>query len=118
MPHPVTHFQIVSKDPGATAEFYGKAFGWTVSEPDQIGYRAIATGSAEGIQGGIWPAPPQAANFVQVFVSVKDVSEALARAQECGAKILVPATPLPDGSEIAVLLDPQGMSFAVVRPAK
>jgi len=29
--------------------------------------------------------------------------------------VLVPATMLPEGDEMAVLLDPQGMSFAVWR---
>ena len=40
-----------------------------------MGYRQIHTGSERGIQGGIWPAPPQAPAFVQLFMEVEDVAQ-------------------------------------------
>jgi len=80
-----------------------------------MGYRQIDTGSKEGIQGGIWPAPPQSSNFVQLFMKVDDVGALVQKAQELGAKVLIPPTVLPDGDEMAVLHDPQGMPFAVWR---
>jgi predicted enzyme related to lactoylglutathione lyase len=113
MTNPVTQFQILSKDPDATARFYSSLFGWTINAGNPLGYRRIDTGAAEGIQGGIWPAPPQAPNFTQFFVSVDDVRASAEKAQTLGAKILIPPTTLPDGEEMAVLHDPQGMSFAV-----
>jgi uncharacterized protein len=115
MPHPVVEFQILSKSPDETARFYSSLFGWTIDANNPLGYRRISTGSADGIQGGIWPAPPQAPSFVQIFVAADDVSAAVASATSLGAKVLVPPTMLPDGSEMSVLLDPQGMSFAVCR---
>ena len=118
MANPVTQFQILSKDPEATASFYSYLFGWNVDSTNPLGYRRIATGAPEGIQGGIWPAPPHAPNFVQLFISVEDVGEALQRAETLGAKVLIPPTVLPEGDEMAVLLDPQGMSFAIWRAAK
>ena len=118
MNNPVTQFQIISKSPEETAQFYSSLFGWTVDANNPLGYRRISTGSAEGIQGGIWPAPPQAPNFVQLFVQVDDVAAAIGRAGELGAKTLIPATMLPEGDEMAVLHDPQGMSFALWRPAR
>ena len=116
MSHPVVQFQIISQSPEETARFYSSLFGWTVDADNPLGYRRIATGTAEGIQGGIWPAPPQAPTFVQLFVKVGNVAEAVGRASELGAKILIPPTTLPEGDEMAVLHDPQGMSFAVWRP--
>lgn len=113
MASPVTQFQILSKTPDATAAFYSKLFGWKVDSSNAMGYRQIDTGSKDGIQGGIWPAPPQAPNFVQLFIGVGDVKASVAQAQSLGAKVLIPDTVLPDGDEMAVLLDPQGMSFAV-----
>ena len=32
-----------------------------------------------------------------------------------GAKVLVPKTELPDGDTMAILLDPHGMSFGLVK---
>ena len=61
------------------------------------------------------PAPPQVPNFVQLFVSVHDVKAAITNAETLGAKLSIPATILPEGDEMAVLLDPEGMSFAIWR---
>ena len=115
MANAVTRFQIVSKTPDETAAFYAKLFGWKINADNALGYREIDTGSDEGIQGGIWPAPPQATDFVQLFVSVGDVKAMVAEAQKCGAKVLIPPTVLPDGDEMSVLQDPKGMAFAMWR---
>jgi predicted enzyme related to lactoylglutathione lyase len=113
--NPVMQFQIISKAPDETARFYSDLFGWSTDANNPMGYRRIDTGSREGIQGGIWPAPPQAPNFVQLFIAVENVGTSVAKAEGLGAKVLIPPTMLPEGDEMAVLHDPQGMSFAVWR---
>jgi predicted enzyme related to lactoylglutathione lyase len=113
MGNPVTRFQIISKAPDETAAFYCSAFGWRIDAQNPLGYREIQTGSSEGIHGGIWPAPPQVANFVQLFVSVDDVKQACEKAQSLGATVLIAPTVLPAGEQMAVLQDPAGMPFAV-----
>ena len=115
MGDPVMQFQIISKAPEETAKFYSSLFGWTVSANNPLGYRQILTGTADGIQGGIWPAPPQSPNFVQLFMAVDDVKACIAKAEKLGAKLVIPATVLPEGDEMAVMHDPQGMSFALWR---
>jgi predicted enzyme related to lactoylglutathione lyase len=115
MAHPVTHFQMISKEPEQTAAFYGELFGWKIDANNPMGYRRIDTQSAAGIQGGIWPAPPQASAFVQLFVEVDDVRASVAFAEKLGARVVIPPTVLPEGDEMAVMIDPQGMSFAVRR---
>lgn len=113
MNNPVVHFQILSKSPDETARFYATLFGWLIGDDNPLGYRRIDTGSRDGIQGGIWPAPPQAPNFVQLFIEVGEMQAAITRAESLGARVLIPATRLPEGQEMAVLLDPQGMAFAL-----
>jgi predicted enzyme related to lactoylglutathione lyase len=51
--------------------------------------------------------------FVQLFVRVDNVDDAIARATELGAKLIVPKAVLPAGDEMAVLLDPQGLPIAI-----
>jgi predicted enzyme related to lactoylglutathione lyase len=114
MGNPVTRFQMISQDPEATARFYSGAFGWTVNANNALGYRQIETGSDAGIAGGVWPGPQ---NFVQLFVEVEDVAAAVGKARALGAKVVIPASILPDGDEMAVLLDPLGMAFGVWRRA-
>jgi len=113
MSNPVTQFQILSKTPNETARFYSELFGWKINADNPMGYRQIDTGSRDGIQGGIWPAPPQAPTFVQLFITVADMPAAVKKAEQLGAKILIPPTMLPEGETMAVLHDPQGMSFAI-----
>jgi len=115
MGNPVVQFQILSKTPEETAQFYSNLFGWTVNADNPLGYREISTGAQEGINGGIWPAPPQATNFVQLFIAVDNVRMLSEKAEKAGAKVIIPPTTLPDGGEIAVLHDPQGMSFGILR---
>jgi predicted enzyme related to lactoylglutathione lyase len=116
MAHPVTKFQFLSAQPDATASFYSGLFGWRIDANNSMGYREIQTGSDAGIQGGIWPAPPQAPAFVQLFVQSDDVEATAKKAQEMGARVIVPPTALPEGDVMAVLVDPMGMAFAVWRP--
>ena len=111
----VTQFQILSKDPEKTAKFYSQLFHWSIDANNALGYRQIRTGSENGIQGGIWPAPPGASSFVQLFVSVDDVAAAVARAEQLGARLLIAPTVLPSGDEMAVLQDTQSLPFAVWR---
>jgi predicted enzyme related to lactoylglutathione lyase/transcriptional regulator with XRE-family HTH domain len=108
---PVSEFQILTRDPDATADFYSRLFGWTVDAANPLGYRRISTG---GTDGGIWPSPPDAPSFVQLFVSVEDIDAAVSRATALGATVIVPPQSLPGGDSMAVLLDPQRISFGLV----
>ncbi len=116
MPNHVYNFQIIAQYPDATARFYSSVFGWTIDAANPMGYRRILTGP-EGIDGGIWPAPPQAPNFAQLFISVEDVAATIQAAEALGARVIIPPTRLPEGDEMAILHDPHGMSFGICRRA-
>jgi len=107
----VSRWQILSPEPDTTAEFYTRVFGWRVTRANALGFREVDTG---GMPGGIWPAPPGATCFVQLFVEVDDVDDAVTAAQARGASVIVPRSVLPDGDVMAVLRDPQGLSFGIV----
>jgi predicted enzyme related to lactoylglutathione lyase len=109
---PVMQWQIVTTDPESLARFYGELFGWTISKDNALGYREIATGS---IKGGLWPAPAGAPSFVQLFVGVPDVEASVTKATAMGATVIVPVTTLPDGAVMAVIADPMGVTFGLMR---
>jgi predicted enzyme related to lactoylglutathione lyase len=75
----------------------------------------IDTGSDRGIGGGIWPAPQASQSFVQLFVAVDDVDEYLAKAEKRGGTVVIPKQVLPEGDEMAVLLDPEGVCVALAK---
>jgi hypothetical protein len=113
MGRPVVQWQMITRNPEKVADFYAGLFGWEINTNNAMQYRMVDTGSARGINGGIWPAPPEAPSFVQLFIEVDNLSESVAAATALGAKVVIPPTPLPDGDELAILHDPDGMSFGM-----
>ena len=117
MSNAVMQWQIVTPDPESTTKFYASLFGWTVSKVNALGYREVKSANGTGIDGGVWPAPPQATPFVQLFVEVADVEAVVAQASELGATVIVPRSVLPDSDVMAVLRDPSGLTFGVMTRA-
>jgi uncharacterized protein len=113
---PVMQWQIVAKDPVAVTKFYAALFGWQIRTDNALGYRMVDTGSGRGINGGVWPAPPEGHNLVQLFVEVDDVDAYVTKATSLGATVIVPKTEMPDGDALAIVLDPSGLSFGLYRP--
>lgn len=112
MEHPVIRWQVISPDPEASTRFMAGLFGWRANANNPLGYRELRAGDG-GIHGGVWPAPPDVKPFVQLFVQVPDVDACLAQAEKLGAKVIVPKSVLPDGTQMAVMLDPLGMPIAI-----
>lgn len=75
MGQPVTHWQIIAKNPDKAAAFYTSLFGWSVDTGNQLGYRTVSTNARGGVDGGIWPAPPEASSMVTLYVEVDDVEQ-------------------------------------------
>jgi predicted enzyme related to lactoylglutathione lyase len=116
MANPVTHWQILTKQPQELEEFYSVLFGWKVSGDNALGYREVDTVSKEGIGGGFWPiSANEGRSAVQLFIRVDDVSAYVKKAEKLGGKTVIPPQKLPGGDEMAVVVDPDGIPFAVFR---
>jgi predicted enzyme related to lactoylglutathione lyase len=115
MGNPVVHWQMITRDPQALAAFYSSLCDWKVDDANALGYRTIDTGSKRGIGGGMWPAPPGAQPFVQLFIEVDDVKAHVERAVKLGGRVMVPPQLLPEGDELAILQDPEGIPFGLHR---
>ena len=115
MGQPVMRWQILAKNPDQLGAFYSKLFDWEIHTNNALGYRMVDTGCERGIDGGIWPAPPEAHAFVQLFIEVEDVPQHVQQATALGAQVLVPPQKLPDGDEMAILHDPEGIPFGICK---
>ena len=113
MANPVIHWQMLTNDPEGSARFYADLFKWEVSDDNALGYKAVQTGAGEGIDGGFWPLPPEGHPMIQLFIRVPDVDEYLQQAEKLGARVIIPPQKLPDGDEMAILLDPVGFAFGL-----
>jgi len=99
--------------PGALAEFYAKATGWTVSHADADsagvdgGSTQLSFQRIDGYQGPGWP---NEAKHVHLDLLVADVEAAKRELTELGAT--VPEFQ-PGGDGWTVLVDPEGHPFCV-----
>lgn len=118
MGNPVMQFQILAKDPAKQAEFYGRLFGWQTNADNALGYRMLETGAGSGINGGIWPAPPEGHPMVALFIAVENLAEQIERAKELGATVIIPPQKLPDGDEMAYITDPEGIPVGLFKQSK
>jgi uncharacterized protein len=116
MANPVMHWQILTKQPKKLEEFYSALFGWKVSGDNALGYRQVDTASKEGIHGGFWPiAEKEGHSMVQLFIRVDDVKAHAKKAEALGGRIVIPPQTLPEGDEMTVAVDPDGILFAMFR---
>jgi uncharacterized protein len=118
MGQPVSRWQIIAKNPDQAADFYCKLFGWSVNTDNPLGYRTIDTQSGEGVGGGIWPCPPDGQGIVVLYVSVDDVATCIEKACSLGGSVIIPPQKLPEGDEMAVIRDPEGLAVGLLKPAK
>jgi predicted enzyme related to lactoylglutathione lyase len=116
MSNPVVKWQIVSRNPDQVAGFYSSVFGWQVDRANALGYRELRSGGPGGIDGGVWPRGDEGQDLLQLFIQVEDIDTTIQRAIDQGATVIVPKSTLPDGDQMAILADPTGMTFGLVRP--
>ncbi len=115
-------YELITSDQAGAKEFYDAVVGWTIGEPapEFNGYRMI--GRSDGGQaGGVLPLTDDmrehGANPIWLaYISVEDVDATVRSIEEAGGKALMPPTDLPNVGRIAMVADPQGAPFYVMKP--
>ena len=119
----VAHFEIYADDPDKLMQFYTTLFDWTVEQVPGMDYLFIKTVDTDakgmptqpgGINGGLIKRPTGYEVDAWVnYVNVDSVDQAVAQAQKLGAKLTRGKSPVPGMGWFAMLIDPEGNSFAV-----
>lgn len=110
--------ELATNDPFAAGQFFQRLLGWQ-AETQQLGTTAYTLfkrgeASAAGMLqiGPDWgPVPPH----WLVYIAVDDCDASAARARSLGASVRVPPSNIAGVGRFAVLEDPQGASFAIIR---
>jgi predicted enzyme related to lactoylglutathione lyase len=111
--------ELATRDMAKAKPFYKKVFGWDTKD-NPMGDSGFYTEwllSGKSIAGGMPMGPQFPANVPPhwlTYFAVADCDAAVIKAGELGAKVLMPATDTPAG-RFAVLSDPQGAAFAVIK---
>ena len=116
-------YELMTPDPDGAKAFYDAVVGWEISgegPAEYNGYRMI--GRSDGkFAGGLLPLTPEmqqhgARPTWLGYVYVPDVDETIASIEAAGGKALMPATDVPNVGRIAMVADPQGAPFYVMKP--
>ncbi|RDI51127.1 VOC family protein [Nocardia mexicana] len=113
MSHPVVHWEVGGPDAAALRDFYGKAFGWTMSAAGP-GY-TLVEGVGEGLGGGIMQTGQDMPPYVTVYVRTTDLEGTLAEIEELGGSIVVPPTAIGDTMSFALFSDPGGAVMGLLQ---
>jgi predicted enzyme related to lactoylglutathione lyase len=113
--------ELATSDTAVAGRFFRDLLGWK-SELQQLGavpyttFRRDESGPAGGMMaiGPDWgPVPPH----WLVYFAVSDCDASAERARVLGAMVKVPPSDVPSIGRFAVLEDPQGAAFAIIRLA-
>ncbi|MFA6117860.1 MAG: VOC family protein [Sphingomonas sp.] len=117
-------YELMTTDPEASKAFYDDVIGWTVQDkPDgDMDYRMIDSGSNGDFVGGVFRLTEQmvaggAKPTWLFYIGVNDVDASVEKIEAAGGKVMMPAWDIPDVGRIAMVTDPQGIPFYVMRGA-
>jgi hypothetical protein len=110
MGQPVVHWELWSKDPERTSDFYVRVFGWSVKSMPGMDYWQAETGGNGGINGGImkpkgdgpWP------GNMSLYIDVPQLEPALEKVKQAGGKVVVEKVEVPGMGRYALFSDVDG----------
>lgn len=117
-------YELMTKDPLAARRFYSAVVGWEIDESAPTGsamdYRMIS--AKDGLVGGVFRLTEDmcqngAAPCWLMYIGVDDVDACVAAITASGGSVQMPAFDIPNVGRIAMVSDPQGAPFYVMRGA-
>jgi predicted enzyme related to lactoylglutathione lyase len=109
--------ELGTTDVDAAQRFYEEVFGWTATDmgDDYGGYRVFNRGET-GIAGLMTLPDDSIPPRWQPYVAVGDPDATASRATGLGGSVIAQPMDVPEVGRIAVLRDPQGATFGIIRP--
>jgi predicted enzyme related to lactoylglutathione lyase len=113
MANPIMWFEIMGKDSAGLQRFYRDVFGWKLTPPvKELGNYSMLERPDTGIGGGFGEGDAR----VSVYIEVAEPQRFVDKAVAAGATVLMPVTQITPTTTIAMLLDPAGNTFGVMKP--
>lgn len=113
--------ELMTSNPEAAKKFYSELFGWETDDMPMgdMTYTVLKAGDKE--VGGIMSIPEQAKGtppYWGIYVTVDDVDTTAKKAEELGAKTIVPLTDIPEVGRFFAFQDPQGAVISAITYTK
>ena len=112
--------ELGTTDVDGAQRFYEEVFGWTTADMGEEygGYRIFKHDARDdtGVAGVMQLPDDAKGSFWQPYVAVEDPDATTAKAKELGGSALMEPMDVPKVGRLAVLRDPQGAQFGIIRP--
>ena len=105
--------ELQARDVDAARNFYTALFQWRAKESAEYTEWHLAENAVGGMM--LSEAPPEVPSFWMPYFAVHDCEESVAQAGSGGGSVIVAPADIPNVGRFAVLADPQGAVFAVIR---
>ena len=117
MPSEFIWYELWCQDAEAAKAFYPRVIGWTVTDPGD-GYMHIQAPDGDFV-GGMMPIRPEmegARPGWLAYLNVDDVDAKVADITAAGGTVGMPPMDMKDVGRMALVSDPQGATFYVMKP--
>lgn len=109
MGKPVVHWELWSKKPAKTSEFYKSVFDWKIRHIREMNYHLVDTGGEGGMNGGImkpqegpWP------GNMAFYIDVDDLDAYAGKIKKAGGKIIFDKLEIKGMGSFSLFEDPDG----------
>jgi predicted enzyme related to lactoylglutathione lyase len=110
--------ELMTTDPAAAKAFYTELFGWGTRDMQMSSGTYTTCQVGEDSVGGIMKIPAEATGVPPswgVYVTVEDVDATIRQAEQLGGSVIMPPMVIDGVGRMAVLKDPQGATFSVIK---
>jgi predicted enzyme related to lactoylglutathione lyase len=110
-----TWSELSTSDVDKATAFYGKVFDWKTQRPFEGTDYTVLQNDDRAIGGAMKSPMEGMPSFWLVYFDVDDTDATVKTARDNGASIMVEPTDIPEVGRFAVITDPQGASFGVIK---
>jgi uncharacterized protein len=113
--------ELMTPDTNQAGAFYSGLFGWRPQSMDMGGgmtYTVFNRGDVGA--GGMMGIPPDMQGVPphwKPYFAVENADATVAKATQLGGKLIVPPTDIPGTGRFAIIEDPQGATFGILKPS-
>jgi predicted enzyme related to lactoylglutathione lyase len=113
-------FELATRGVEKAEKFYRDVFGWSVKTGSDAGfvYREFTPSGSDYPQGGMMELMKEHGNAPphwMIYFTVKDCDADAKRVKDLGGKVVVPPMDIPKVGRFAVVDDPAGATFAIIK---
>ena len=111
--------ELVTTDLPAATKFYVGLFGWKAEMWPMGEFEYTVLKNGDHMVGGLMPKlasmPAEMPSVWTAYFAVTDCDASAKRAEKLGARLITPPKDIPDVGRFAILTDPDGAAFAIIK---